>query len=74
MPEPVATVHGTSVRAGGKALCSTGNSGALDYVPGALVVSHANRERAARRLAMAWNLCRDMTDAELEAAVAAVCK
>lgn len=68
-PLPLACANGSSVRIGDKPLCSTANSASLDREDG-VVKGYVQRDRAARRIAMAWNICRNLTDAQLEALAA----
>lgn len=70
-PLPLACANGSSVRIGDKPLCSTANSASLDRSEDGVVKGYVQRDRAARRITMAWNLCRNLTDAQLEALAAA---
>lgn len=63
----------TSVRADGLPLCSTGNSASLDS-GGEAHDRHKNRAWAAMRIALCWNACRHLSDAELERGVQPVAK
>lgn len=63
----IASVSGDnamSVLVAGRPLCSTANSTWLDPQTGG-IKHFENRQRAAQRIALCWNVCRNLSDEQL---------